>query len=215
MLGVKVSGSKGAYIWDLQGTTLKNLFSGTSASTITKAIAGNFMQQYITGSATTGTYRNIYSKLFLTGGAGGEAGRFYTEVSAAAPVDTCNGVHATLGFGASAGNITGLGTAGRFTVMIPNRALTGTVAGLQSELYCEDTGSTSSGNINFFRCVIDGNATGIDLVGVVANLFNISGPAAMIGDTAMVRTNTNAATHGIRCIINGVRYDILASTAHS
>lgn len=191
------------------------LVSGTAAATIAVPAAGSFFSQYITGSGATGTYRNIYSRLYLTGGAGGEAGRFYTEVVSNAPVDTCNGGHFTLGFGATVGNITGLGTAGRFTVMIPARALTGTVAGIQSELFCDGATSTSSGVISFFRAKIDGNATGQDLVGVVANLFSISGPAAMIGDTAMVRTNTNAATHGVRCLINGVRYDILVTTAHS
>jgi len=129
---------------------------GTEAEPQTSVFATNRQQWYIRNAAATGTIRSFYNRLYLSGGAGGEALRCYTIVEHAAPVDTCNGAHISLNFGASAGNITGLGTALRATLHCAARAIGGTTAAIQAELYGEASGSVG-GNMTLIRAVIDGS----------------------------------------------------------
>ena len=119
-----------------------------------------FLNWFFLGNATSGTHRGIYAKLHLTGGAGGETLRSVCSVETASPADTCNGAHISLIFGASAGNITGLGTAVRATVMVGARSITGTVASVMAELYGETDGLVG-GTMSLFRGVVGGDSTAV------------------------------------------------------
>jgi hypothetical protein len=138
------------------------LGSGKSTSYKSTSLADkNFLSFYLGSAAVSGTSRGMYLRLYLTGGAGGEAARIFTTVSNDAPADTVNGAHISLNFGASAGNVTGLGTAVRATVHVPNRSLGGTGAALLAELYSDGASSTIGGKWACVRLVNGGNATGI------------------------------------------------------
>jgi|GEM_PF-1648031 len=179
---------------------------GSSTNPVTDDTAGRiFMGAYFDNGAATGTARGHYVRLYLTGGAGGEAGRFYTTVSNNAPVDTCNGIHASLSFGASAGNITGLGTAGRFTLHIPNRALTGTCAAVQAELHCDGTASDVSGITSAIRVSVGGDATGYGTI--QSKVYFAHFDAGCVDATdGMIDSNRTAITAGgsIKIYIDGV-----------
>lgn len=149
--------------------------AGTSTTKESTSLANkNFMGYWLESKATSGTSRGMYLRLYLSGGAGGEAGRFFTTVENNSPADTCNGIHASLSFGASAGNISGLGTAGRFTLHVPDRALNGTCGAIQSELYADGDSSSAGGVLSLFRCAIDGDATGKAALEDSAYLFDLS-----------------------------------------
>jgi hypothetical protein len=184
-----------------------SLVFGTAAVPVAKTVAGNFEQGYYTGSAATGTYRGLYKRLYLTGGAGGEAGRFFTTVSSNAPTDTVNGVHCTLNFGASAGNITGLGTAGRFTLTVPNRSLGGTSAALNAEIWADGTSSAVGQIASCLRMDIGGNVTGIGTLQAAATVCAFHFASGLVNATnGVVDTDRTANTAGgaIRIYIDGV-----------
>ena len=144
------------------GTDVVLAGGGTEASPVTDtATDPKFMSFYVKSSYAGGTARGIYFYLALTGGAGGEAGRFKTVVSNNTPADTVNAVHCGLDFGASAGNVTGQGSAGRFTIQVPaSRTLGGTVAVLQADL---ETGASSVlSNTSFIRCTAMGTPGVVD-----------------------------------------------------
>jgi len=205
MLGVRISGTKGDYIWDLRGTTIINEGS-SSADPVVVPQAGNVEQRYVTGSGATGTYRNLYNKLTLSGGAGGEASRNYTVISAAAPVDTVNGAHNSLGF-TGTGNITGLGCGSRNTLMVPNGNLGGTTTAVQAELYAEGASSANTGLMSLVRLSIGGDNTGITALtqhaGVVAFNFDAGCVDATNGVIDSNRTS-NTASGCIKIYIGGI-----------
>jgi hypothetical protein len=182
-------------------------FAPTAYSYTDDTADRKFFAMYVDNGASTGTARAQYIKLYLTGGAGGEAIRAYTTVIAAAPVDTCNGAHISLGFGTSVGNITGLATAIRATVMVPARALTGTVTAVQAELWATDTTSTSTGIISLIRLSIAGNATGITALtryaGCVAFHFD-AGCADTTNGVVDHGHTSNTAAGAIKIYIDGV-----------
>lgn len=140
-----------------------------------------FLNLYGANSAATGTSRGIYTRLYLTGGAGGEAIRAFCTVSSNAPTDTVNGAHLSLNFGSSAGNVTGLGTAARCTLHIPNRSLTGTTAAVQAELYADGASSALGGVTSFLRCVADGNATGVAEIDTSGYFMDVQGLTSASG----------------------------------
>lgn len=167
--------------------------AGTSSTTISSAVADtNFMQGYFTNSAATGTARGFYLRLYLSGGAGGEALRAYTTVSNAAPVDTVNGAHISISFGASAGNVTGQSAAVRATYHIANRTMTGTNACINADLWCDGASSAGS-NISFLRCVLGGDSTGV--AAMLTTCFWVNFDSSVCSDSAgMVDTNLTAST---------------------
>jgi hypothetical protein len=130
---------------------------GTAASPVIDGTASpKFLSFYVKSTAASGTARGNYTRLYLTAGAGGEAGRYYTTVSSNTPADTVNGVHCSLDFGSSAGNVTGQGAAGRFTLGVPaSRALTGTTGVLQADMDIATSG-TLAGSHAFLRCTAMG-----------------------------------------------------------
>lgn len=190
------TGTTGALIQ--AGTSAANLSAGTTAD-------ANYMQFYITSAATTGTTRGIYDRLYLTGGAGGEALRAFTTVSSNAPVDTVNGAHISLNFGASAGNVTGLGTAVRATLHVPNRSLTGTTAAVQAEIFGDDTSSAIGGTTSFLRCVNDGSANGKASVDSNGYFFTTSGLTANTGKMLRAAAPTSLAA-SLRVLVEGTVY---------
>ncbi|MBW2561860.1 MAG: hypothetical protein JRE40_13535 [Deltaproteobacteria bacterium] len=65
--------------------------------------------------------------------------------------------------------------------------------------------------MSFFRATLGGNATGIAALDDNVVLFDINGGSTANGN--LCHTNTAAdATHGLRCLINGVSYDILLAS---
>jgi hypothetical protein len=177
--------------------------SGTSTSPLTDATASpNFLGFWVKSSATSGTARGIYMRLYVTAGAGGEAGRFYTTVSSNTPADTVNGVHCSLDFGASAGNVTGLGTAGRFTLTVPGRSLGGTTAAIQAELWLE-TSAALGGTCSFIRCVADG--AGKAAVDTSGFFFEIAGLTANT-DKLFRASAPGTLAASLRCKVGGTTY---------
>lgn len=172
--------------------------TGTSASPLTKATADkNFMGYWLKNTAATGTTRGLYLRTYLTGGAGGEAARIFNTVESNAPVDTVNGAHVSLSFGATAGNVTGEGQALRGTLHLPNRSLTGTCAALKAELWADGASSAVGGTLSFLRFVAGGNQTGIDKIDDSGNLFGIDGLTA--GADHLFRTGLTAGTVNAAC----------------
>jgi predicted RecA/RadA family phage recombinase len=190
---------------------------GTNADPATTATADkNFLDFRVQSTATTGTARGIYVKLLLGAATGGEALRAFTECSSNTPVDTVNGAHITLQFGASVGNVTGLATAARCTLMIPSRSLTGTTAAVMAELWADGASSTSGGRMSFLRACIGGNATGAALLDDTAFLLELAGGANGSGnicDAAGNEPTWSSATHKIRVCINGTTMYLVAVLA--
>ena len=177
----------------------------------------NWLQFYLKSSATTGTSRGMYLRLYLSAGAGGEAARIFTTVSNAAPADTVNGAHVSLSFGSSAGNVTGLGTASRNTLHLGNRSMTGTLAAVQAEIYADGSSSDIGGTTSYFRVVNDGNATGVGKIDDKAFLLHLAGftaGAAHMWVTGLTAATVNAATTAaIKINVGGTTYYIPVATA--
>lgn len=205
-----VLGTTSGYATVYVDTSLVSGYPGTSSANFSSATADiNFSQLYVTSSATSGTTRGNYTRLYLTGGAGGEAARLFTTVSSNTPADTVNGAHISLSFGASAGNVTGLGTAVRATAHVPNRSLGGTVGAVQAELYADGASSAVGGTLSLIRAVIDGEATGKAAVEDGAFLLDVSTGSNASGNvvgalngneptwashTGLIRVNLNGTT---------------------
>lgn len=165
--------------------------AGTSSAPFIESTASkNFLSYYLSSAAASGTTRGMYLRLYLTGGAGGESLRAFTTVSSNTPADTVNGVHSSLNFGSSAGNITGLGTALRATLHVPNRSLGGTTAPLQAEVWGDGSNAALGGLTSFLRLVAAGTPTTImdangflmdiqGLTGGTGSLFRVAAPATL------------------------------------
>lgn len=156
--------------------------SGTTSAPVTAGTQAdkNFIGWWLKTTATSGTTRGEYLRLYLSSGAGGEALRVFTTVENAAPADTVNGAHISLNFGSSAGNVTGEGQAVRATLHLGNRTMTGTIAAVKAEIW-SDGASSDSSNAAFIRMSNGGNATGIAAFDTNGFLFNIDGLTAGTG----------------------------------
>jgi hypothetical protein len=148
---------------DMMNTT-GDEYAPTAATYTDDTADRKFVSIYCDNGAATGTARTMYLKLYVTGGAGGEALRAYAVCTSDTPADTVNGAHISIGYGESAGNCTGLATAGRFDVMVPARAINGTVFGVMSELWATDTTSTTGGIMACYGFSVAGNSTGVTLL---------------------------------------------------
>lgn len=193
-------------LWNF--TTGASIRWGVSGTPIAYTAAGNAFQQYISNSAASGDARNIYSRLYLSGGAGGEAGRFFTTNTAAAggASSAINGIHASVSHG-TGGNCTGLMNAGRFTYHVPNLSLTGNNAAVYAELWADGASSASGGHISCLRMDIGGNATGLATLEASDAVSAIFFGAGLVNATnGVVDTNLTASTQGgaIRIYIEGV-----------
>jgi len=183
---------------------------GTATYPLVNSTAdAKFMSYYMTSSATSGTSRGLYLRLYLTANAGGEALRAYTTVSSNTPADTVNGGHISLDFGSSAGTVTGLGTGARMTLHIPDRAITaGTLAAGQSEVFMDGTSSSPTATtLALHRFVVDGGDStaqnkvthALDFAGLGAAIFG-SNSAWSLSKVLKIK-------------INGTSYYIGLSTA--
>jgi hypothetical protein len=149
----------------------------------------------------------MYLRLYLTGGAGGEALRAFCTVSSNTPADTVNGAHISLSFGATIGNVTGLGTAVRATLHVPNRALTGNCAAIQAELYADGASSANGGVLSFVRFSLGGNATGITALTQHASCVAFAFDAGVVDATdGVIDSNRTTNTNGgcIKIYIEGI-----------
>lgn len=203
------------------GTAHNGLVLGAGKSDAYLSLGGvadkNAIEFYFTDAAASGTIRGNYTRLKLTGGAGGEAGRFFCTVENNAPVDTVNGAHNSLSFGASAGNVTGLGNAQRCTLHIPNRSLTGTTSAVMAEIFCDGASSDLGGVTSFFRAAAAGTQGGIDKFDDKGYAFSFQGltaGAAHVFRTGITAATMNAAcTAALRIRIGGTDYFIPLATA--
>lgn len=199
-------------------TTSLLMGAGTSSLPLTDSGVAdkNFMGWWVKSTASSGTTRGEYFRLYLTGGAGGEALRVFTTVSSDTPADTVNGSHTTLSFGATTGNVTGLATAGRFTLQVPNRALAGTTAAVKAELYAEGTSSSNSGTMSFIRATLGGNATGAAAIEDTAYLVTVTGGSNASGNVvgSLAGNEPTWASHTglIRVNLNGTVAYLVAVT---
>lgn len=155
--------------------------------------------------AASGDNRGIYLALALTGGAGGEAARFFTNVNESA--GTAHGAHISMNFAAGK-SLSGLGVAARCTLHIPNdTSARGTLAAVQAEVYLDGTSSDpSSSALSLIRALVDGgDATAKARCKTFLNATLPTG--AYNGGNMHLTTNDAAISEGIRCLINGnVRY---------
>lgn len=180
--------------------------SGTSATPcdLSTTADKHALSFYFTTAAATGTSRGMYLRQYLTGGAGGEALRVFNTVSNNTPADTVNGAHISLNFGASAGNVTGLGTAVRATLHVPNRALTGTTAAIQAEVYADGSSSSVSGTCSLIRGIVDGEATGKAACDSSVFLLDLTATAGAYNSGEMiVASNSGTITGALKVRING------------
>lgn len=188
--------------------------TGSGANAITDDTASvKFMQVYCDCGATSGTSVGFYIREYLTGTGGSNAVvRIYSDVSVAAA--TAQGLQCSMGFGESttSGSVSGLGVAGRFQIGLAScvSGNTGTIAAVQSEIYCFGANSDPGTNrIAFFRVCLDGNTTGMNRVDDYCDLFNFAGLTE--GDGNMLAIKGAGAcpnvTHSIRINTpSGVRY---------
>jgi len=192
------------------GTSSTKFDMSTTADT-------NAFSFYLSSAATSGTTRGLYLRLYLTGGAGGEAARIYCSVSSNTPADTCNGAHISLSYGSSAGNCTRLATAARCTLHVPNRSLGGTCAAVQAELYADGASAAVGGVLSLIRAVVDGDSTGKATIEDGAYLFDIScgtnASGNMVGAAGNEPTWTTNKTYLIRCRVNGTVMSLVAVSA--
>jgi hypothetical protein len=198
----------------------KELDGGLSSgeTPIERTITGDVKHssEYVKFSGATGAAELNYRWLKVAGGAWGNCGRFYTIVESATPGGTCNGVHCSLGFGTVSGNITGLGTAGRFTVHVTKRAIGGTVAAVQAELYGEASGDVA-GTMSLIRAIVDGSdATAKEAVETKAFFAEIVCAARSGGIVPDSFTgNASHMNKGLKININGSTYYIPLQNAVS
>ena len=153
----------------------------------------NWLSFYLKSLATSGTERGMYLRLYLAGGAGGEALRAFNTVSSAAPADTVNGAHISLNFGSSAGNVTGEGQAVRATLHLGNRSMTGTLAAVKAELYADGSSSAVGGTMAFLRFSAGGDATGVGSIDDNAFFFEVDGLTAGTGHMLRATAPTTLA----------------------
>lgn len=171
-----------------------------------------------TSDATADDSRGLYWWHKMTGiNSSGEAGRFML-VCEGAGANSIHGIHNSISFGTTTGDIDGFGCAQRATVMVPNRTIgTGCVAAVQAEWYCEGAASEAAGGSkSFLRCVIDGNATGITALQTQLLFADLDGcvvGAAGDGNVCDALAGDVAATHVVHIQVSGVDYWLLARNA--
>lgn len=190
------------------------LVAGWSTGTSTKPVAmhssGNMGRVYAKAAHASGDVRAHYEDLEFTGIGGGEAFRVRAIANGllCATGATINAAHFT-GRVAAAKTVSGALNAVRATIEVAGTTPTpgGTLAALQLDSNIV-TGWTAGTNDAFIRV---GN-TG---AGLIANLFNITDASGTKSDTALVSTvhADEAATHGIRIMVNGTMMHLLATTA--
>ncbi len=209
--------------------------AGTSSTALSSSTADTrFVQLYTKSTATSGDNRGIYNKLYLGGaGGGGESLRTFTTVDGVA-TGTAHGAHISLSFnategaGTGQGSLSGLGVAGRNTLMVPNNAAgcgTGTFAPIQAEIYGEGSASTiaPSSEFSFIRAIVDGATADVkatvDTGGFLMSVQGLSAGSAGSGklfQTSITAATINAATTAaLKVKVGATTYYIPLATATS
>lgn len=154
---------------------------------------------YFASANTSGEDYASYVKLAATG-AGVEAigSRARSVISAAAA--NAHGAHNSLELGTSAGSVTGLGTATRANIIVPDRAVSaGTYYAMMAEIYTGGNTSALPANSNACLCLNVVAGTAMDLV---ANAIAVNGTN---GSGKMIYTHAPTTLEGsIRILVNGV-----------
>ena len=192
---------------------------GTETVPLVADVAGSkFLSFYCDNGATSGDNRLMYLRLFLTGGAGGEAARIYTNVDANCA--TAHGAHISLDFAATAGGseCSGLGVANRCTLHIPNVASwapTGTYAAIQAEIYSDGTNSDPAGmtELSFIRFANSGGSGKAD-VDTDAYLFSLQGFTETEGSVVNIDVPGSLAA-SLKILIGSTPYYIGLYSSHS
>ena len=189
-----------------QDSKTRTLGAGSSTNkSINDTANSRFLNFNFDCGAASGDNRGMYLRLWLTGGAGGEALRVFTTMDASA--GTAHGAHISLNF-ALTKVLSGQGVAMRSTLHVPNDATpTGTLAACQGEIYCDGNSADISGTTahGLFRGVVaGGNSTAQNLV---KYLFTLSIPTGSgnMRETGITAATINAATtEAIRIWVEGV-----------
>lgn len=196
---------------------------GTSANPCTStSTTAEFLEFRCKATAAAGnTARGMRLALECSAGACGEAGRFVTTTSADGVAGGTHGIHSSLAFGASAGNIDNdtVAAALRGTVQIPNRTLNGCIGALYGEFYSEGASSDLRGASLPAWILLQntGNSTGMATVETTGYFLGMQGFTA--GSGKVFQTGNNAGTvagnltASLKCNIGGVAYYIPLATA--
>jgi hypothetical protein len=184
------------------GTTGTFIKMGAAATPVALNTAGQSgVKMYVSTTATSDTTYGQYIKLSSTG-VGGEAIGLRSKASAgAAGVGNAHGAHFSLEFGALAGDVTGLATAVRGNVVVPDRAIAqGTYYGVMAEIFAE--GNTSALPTASNACLAINAQAGTAMDSVV-NAIAFNGTD---GTGKMIYSATDATpdwTGSIRILVNG------------
>ena len=184
---------------------------GSSASYYTwNAASKNGIEFRLQVGAATGDSRAMYIRMKFAGAGGGEAGRFYSNVSATgvAAGGTVNGIHASLSVDTSS-SISGLGNALRATLgaAAATRTLGGTASCLMldSDIGASNTVPATTNGWAFLRVSDTGSVK-------IPNLMAIPAPS---NGTIFAAHTTQIMTHSIKFIADGTAYYLMATNAAS
>lgn len=178
---------------------------GTSVSPFNLPANTNGLGFWVNSNASSGDNRAIYARLYLSGGAGGEAVRAYATANAAgvAAGGTINGIHASLNLAASA-TISGQGFASRHTIdaAADTRTISGNVAAILAETNFA-TGNTIPSTVALIHLKEIGDVT-------CKTAFRL--PNAAAGGMIAPHT-TQGMTHSIRIVTDdGTPYYIMCAS---
>jgi hypothetical protein len=182
---------------------------GTASNPLTTAAAGTAFADFRTKStnATGADSRGLYWRHYAAGaGASADCLRSFTTVTGAGAV-AARGLHSTVSFSGS-GTCTGEASAAKGTLQVP-AGLTGTCAAICGNVNVEASGSVS-GNAAGFRFALDGDPTAVATADSNAKIGVLSIDGVTINTGKLVHSSSNTATHGIRILINGAPYELLA-----
>jgi hypothetical protein len=192
------------------GTKVAGLNFGTSGKPITAGGAHIFGRQYFRHAGSSGDVRAVYADLDFTGAGSGETLRVRGIANGllCATGGTINAIHAT-GRVAAAKTVSGSLNGIRATLEVAGTTPTpgGKLAALRVDSNIV-TGWTAGNNDGFI-------AVGNVGAGKLTNLFVIDDAAATDTPTSLVSTHADhAATHLIKCRVNGADMWLLATNAH-
>ena len=192
-----------------------NVTQGNSTNANSTVTADTkFNSWYNKSTATSGTTRGLYNRLYIAGaGQSGEAVRVFTTVYDVA-ASTVHGQQTSLSFNAS-GSVTGLGAAARNTIPVPNAVSGGTYCATMSEIWGDRSTSSVAGatEFSFHRYVVDGTTADIKAtVDTAGYLWSVQG--LTVGSGKLFQANTaGAATHALRIKIGSTPYYIMLTSA--
>lgn len=183
---------------------------GLSTKPIAAGTGHNFRRNYFRHYGTSGDVRATYEDLEFTSTGSGETLRVrgIANGTLCATGGTINAIHAT-GRVAAGKTVSGALNGIRATLEVAGTTPTpgGTLAALQVDSNIV-TGWTAGNEDAFIRVSNTG-------AGKLTNLFNIEEAPATDTPTSLVSTHADhAATHLIKCRINGVDMWLLATNAH-